>query len=358
MSTKFLKIVLSTLLLLVLPTLVFADAPTEGRAGRAEVRFMQGMIDHHQMALDMANHCLTRASTDEVRDICAAVIAAQTPEIAQMRGWLAEWYGVSYTPMSMLNAGDHAEHNAAGASADEHAEHNAAGASAGDHSQHEQGSAAMPGMGMDMPMMGGMGGMNMQGMMMQMHSMMMMMHMQHMMMQMQGMMQGMGDMQGMGMDTMGGMGMMDQMGSMMQNMQDMMGNMQGMGMMGGMGQGGASQGEHSEHHPEGAAAQGDDSQHSGDAAQGEHAEHDAAGLVTDPSMTMGMLAGLDRAEGIDYDIAWLESMIDHHDDAIHMAERILVQSEHAELVELAQAIISAQTAENAQMEALIETLSS
>lgn len=48
----------------------------------------------------------------------------------------------------------------------------------------------------------------------------------------------------------------------------------------------------------------------------------------------------------------------HHDDDIHMTQRILEQSEHAELVELAQAIINAQTAENAQMEALIATLSS
>lgn len=272
-------------ILLSIPTLALADAPTEGRAGRAEVRFMQGMIDHHQMAIDMANHCLTRASTDEVREICAAVIAAQTPEIEMMQGWLAEWYGVSYTPMSMLGS--------------DHSEHDATEATAGDHSDHAQSSAASPGMGMDMPMMGGMGGMGMQGMMMQqmqnMHSMMMMMHMQSMMMQIHGMMQGMN-----------GMG----------NMPDMGGanTMPGMGM-------------------------------------------DGMELRTDPSMTMGMLAGLDRAQGIDYDITWLEAMIDHHDDAIHMAERSLEHAEHPGLIELAQAIISAQTAENAQMEALIETLS-
>ena len=31
-----------------------ADSPVIGRAGRAEVRFLEGMMDHHQMALDMA----------------------------------------------------------------------------------------------------------------------------------------------------------------------------------------------------------------------------------------------------------------------------------------------------------------
>jgi uncharacterized protein (DUF305 family) len=30
-----------------------ADSPAAGRNGRAEVRFLQGMIDHHQIALDM-----------------------------------------------------------------------------------------------------------------------------------------------------------------------------------------------------------------------------------------------------------------------------------------------------------------
>lgn len=43
---------------------VYADGPVTGRAGRAEVRFMEGMADHHQMALDMAGDCLMKATTD------------------------------------------------------------------------------------------------------------------------------------------------------------------------------------------------------------------------------------------------------------------------------------------------------
>ncbi|MCL4255893.1 MAG: DUF305 domain-containing protein, partial [Anaerolineae bacterium] len=78
---------------------------------------------------------------------------------------------------------------------------------------------------------------------------------------------------------------------------------------------------------------------------------------TDPPMMMGMMAGLSRLEGVDYEIAWLESMIDHHDDALHMAERILLRAEHTDLITLAEAIISAQTAEIEYMEALILELS-
>lgn len=185
--------------------LVSADDVIEGRAGRAELRFLEGMIDHHQMALDMANDCLAVATTASVTTLCQAIIDAQTAEIETMQGWLLVWYNVDYVPLSML--------------------------------------------GDDMDM----GGMD--------HS-------------------------GMAMDDM---------------------------------------------------------------------------PFTDPSMTMGMMAGLNRLEGVDYEIAWLESMVDHHDDAIHMAERILERapegSGHAELNALAQQIIADQSAEIELIEQLIIELS-
>src|SRR5437867_3971442 len=77
----------------------FADAPIEGRPSRAEVRFMEGMSDHHQMALDMANDCLKKAKTDSVLKMCQDIIAAQTPEIKQLHYWLLAWYNVEYKTM-------------------------------------------------------------------------------------------------------------------------------------------------------------------------------------------------------------------------------------------------------------------
>jgi uncharacterized protein (DUF305 family) len=74
-------------------------------------------------------------------------------------------------------------------------------------------------------------------------------------------------------------------------------------------------------------------------------------------MMMGMMAGLNRLSGTDYDIAWLEAMIDHHDDALHMSERILrYDAIHAETRTLAEAIIAAQTDEIALMEDMIVAL--
>jgi uncharacterized protein (DUF305 family) len=187
------------ILLLVVPV-ALAHEPVEGRAGRAEIRFLQGMIDHHQMALDMAHDCLPKAESEELQTLCQNVIDAQSAEIEQMVGWLLDWYNIAYTPMSM------------------------------------------------------------------------------------------------------------------------------MGMMGDMEHGGG------------------------------HGGHGNA-PATDPAGMMGMMAGFNRLEGVDYEIAWLESMIDHHDDALHMSERLLTRvlegAGHAELSTLAQAIIEAQMAEIALMETLI-----
>jgi len=185
----------------------FADAPAEGRIGRAELRYLQGMIDHHQMAIDMANDCLMRTDISAaLRAECQAVVDAQQPEIEQMQAWLLAWYNVQYAPMSMMDMlGD--------------------GTAAVDHS-----------------------GMDMSGM-----------------------------------------------------------------------------------------------------------------PATDPAMTMGMMAGLNRVEGTEYEIAWLEAMIDHHDDAIHMSERLLERDSagvgHPELRDLAQQIIDAQSEEIARYETMLTGMS-
>lgn len=203
MNKRGLTLGLLTLIFTILTaSLVSADNAIEDRAGRAEIRFLEGMIDHHQMALNMASDCLTKAETESVSNLCVSVIKAQSAEIAQMQEWLLNWYNIEYQPMSMTDM-------------------------------------------MDM-MAGGMGGMN----------------------------------------------------------------------------------------------------------------HNMAGTPdTDPAMMMGMMAGFNRLEGVQYETAWLESMIDHHDDAIHMSERIMERvpegGGHAELRALAQQIITDQTAEIETMEQII-----
>jgi uncharacterized protein (DUF305 family) len=195
---------LSVLPVFVSVFVVTAGGPIEGRAGRAEVRFLEGMMDHHQMAVDMANDCLSKATTEAVVTLCQNIIDAQTAEITTMHDWLLAWYNVDYTPMPMNEM---------------------------------------------MDMMGdGMSGMNHEGM-----------------------------------------------------------------------------------------------------------------PATDPMMMMGMMAGLNRFEGVEYEVAWLEAMVDHHDDALHMSERLLERvpegEGHTELHEMAQQIIQDQTAEIETIEQMLTELS-
>lgn len=73
-------------------------APTQS-AQNFEVKFMTGMIDHHQMAIEMAEICLQNATHEELKTMCRNIIAVQSAEIEDMQPWLQNWYGISYEPM-------------------------------------------------------------------------------------------------------------------------------------------------------------------------------------------------------------------------------------------------------------------
>jgi uncharacterized protein (DUF305 family) len=69
-----------------------AEPPTEaGTHNSADVKFAQMMIPHHEQAIEMAGMARTRAESDEVKEVAAAIEGAQDPEIKQMRGWLKAW---------------------------------------------------------------------------------------------------------------------------------------------------------------------------------------------------------------------------------------------------------------------------
>jgi uncharacterized protein (DUF305 family) len=84
-------------LLAATPALASGPAPTRAEAV-FEVDFLQDMIDHHAMAVMMAQMCIQKATHDELRTLCESIVAAQTAEIQLMQSWLQEWYGISYTP--------------------------------------------------------------------------------------------------------------------------------------------------------------------------------------------------------------------------------------------------------------------
>jgi len=78
---------------------IYADEPAPDKArAKYEIDFMKNMIDHHAMAIEMAEICLDRAVHEELRSLCQNIIAAQSEEIQQMQSWLSSWYGISYSP--------------------------------------------------------------------------------------------------------------------------------------------------------------------------------------------------------------------------------------------------------------------
>lgn len=60
-----------------------------------EIAFMNMMIQHHSMALDMAMLVPDRAVNQELKDMAQQMIADQTREINELTGWLQQWYGVA-----------------------------------------------------------------------------------------------------------------------------------------------------------------------------------------------------------------------------------------------------------------------
>lgn len=61
----------------------------------ADRTFLEGMIVHHQGAIEMAQSYLNGdfEKRPEVTDMAEAIVSAQEGEIAQMESWLADWYG-------------------------------------------------------------------------------------------------------------------------------------------------------------------------------------------------------------------------------------------------------------------------
>lgn len=75
-----------------------------------EIHFMEDMIDHHARGADMAKLCQSRASNAELLAMCNDIVRTQRSEIAQMQGWLKEWYGETSVPHTTEHSMSDMEH--------------------------------------------------------------------------------------------------------------------------------------------------------------------------------------------------------------------------------------------------------
>lgn len=78
-------------LLAVIPLLILAACGGSGDHNDADIEFAQGMIPHHQQAIEMADFVPAAGASPDVARLAAQIKAAQAPEIKQMRGWLKDW---------------------------------------------------------------------------------------------------------------------------------------------------------------------------------------------------------------------------------------------------------------------------
>lgn len=82
---------------------VSADAPApDNQTAKFEITFMEGMIDHHMMAIMMAEMCTMKAVHPELVAACEDIIATQSQEMMMMQMWLQDWYGITYEPKMMM----------------------------------------------------------------------------------------------------------------------------------------------------------------------------------------------------------------------------------------------------------------
>lgn len=58
-----------------------------------DIAFLEGMIVHHQGAIEMAQVVAKSTKRPELKQMAEAIISAQTAEIATMQEWLKQWFG-------------------------------------------------------------------------------------------------------------------------------------------------------------------------------------------------------------------------------------------------------------------------
>ncbi len=64
---------------------------------KSEREFLEGMIPHHQEAVDTAKEVIARGgSTPEIKQLAEDIILAQEKEIAMMKGLYQRWYAAAY----------------------------------------------------------------------------------------------------------------------------------------------------------------------------------------------------------------------------------------------------------------------
>lgn len=73
----------------------FVDAISALPSGRTfEIEFMSNLITHHLSAVIPSQTCQSKASHDQLRDLCSKVVSMQSMEITMLKDYLCDWYAL------------------------------------------------------------------------------------------------------------------------------------------------------------------------------------------------------------------------------------------------------------------------
>lgn len=111
-TTWTLALVLTALAAVALASCGGDDENDTTQATSAERAFLEGMVPHHESAVDMAKVAQTRAEHPQVSELANAIVTAQQTEIAQMKKIHERLFGEALRP-------DEGAHEQLGLSADE-----------------------------------------------------------------------------------------------------------------------------------------------------------------------------------------------------------------------------------------------
>lgn len=96
-----------------------ADSAGQAEHNDQDIAFAQGMIPHHQQAVDMATMAAEKATNGQVKDLASRIEGAQEPEIQQLTDMLEQWGAPTEPTMTSMPGMDHGGMSGEGMMTDE-----------------------------------------------------------------------------------------------------------------------------------------------------------------------------------------------------------------------------------------------
>jgi uncharacterized protein (DUF305 family) len=96
-----------------------ADSAGQAEHNDQDITFAQGMIPHHQQAVDMATMAAEKATNGQVKDLASRIEGAQAPEIQQLTDMLDQWGAPTESTTTSMPGMDHGGMSGEGMMTDE-----------------------------------------------------------------------------------------------------------------------------------------------------------------------------------------------------------------------------------------------